>query len=93
MDSRAQQGISRAFHAPPTLPSSPHAAAVVAQHQRPLDVVGHECMLLRVAEHVLEQREHALARGRVGRDRKDDPRRLGPLRDLVAVVGPPLGAA
>jgi hypothetical protein len=54
---------------------SAHLALVDAQHQRRLDDVCQRLHLL-VAEHRLEHGEHALRRGRVGREGEDDLRRL-----------------
>ena len=68
---------------------SPHTALVGAQHQRGLYHVlegGH----LLLAEHRLDEREDALARGRAGRDGKGDARRERPRRERLAVDAPPL---
>eukprot|EP00966_Prymnesium_polylepis_P108080 2502844-Prymnesium_polylepis.1 len=68
---------------------SAHRTLVVAQHKRCLDLVSEGADLV-AAVHCLQEREDALSAGGAGRHREDDARGLGPRRELVRVLAPPL---
>ena len=68
--------------------TSAHGALVRAEHDGALELVAEGVELL-AAEHGLDEREDALARGGTGEDGEGDARRVCPIGDLGLVELPP----